>query len=225
MEIHNLLEDLVARKIHDVCRDDETSDTRHYCTSDECRLDAICYVLNRIQPRYVSSGRGLAHLAEELQNDQQLQIDLMRLIHEGLSRVSAVKRAFYGKPCCDQPSGPCFNFPTLQGRVLDGTRFAPLSNIMVTLLNEDGPVAMFDNRWSNPYDISEHTPGVYNFWPASSPAETVGETRSFEFSLRLEGDGFETLTHHFSLEITSETAAEVAVNLRRDHHLPDLYLF
>jgi competence protein ComFB len=225
MEIHNLLEELVTERLRDICREDESRAEQLYCTSPECRVDALCYVLNRMPARYVSSGRGYAHLIEDLNRDQQLQIDLTRLIHEGLTRVSAVTRNYYGKPPGEVPPGPCFNFPTLQGRVLEGSRFVPLSGVTVTLFGGDLPTPMFDNRWSNPYFISEHTAGLYNFWPASLPAEAPGEERTFEFRINLEYPGFTPLTHHFSLEITSQESADDMVSLQRDHHLPDLYLF
>ncbi|TVR67787.1 MAG: hypothetical protein EA427_12575 [Spirochaetaceae bacterium] len=225
MEIHNLLEELVTQRILEICREDDTRDESLYCTSEECRIDAICYVLNRIPPRYVSSGRGFAHLAEDLRRDQQLQIDLVRLAHEGLKRVSSVTRTFYGTPAGEAPPGPCFNFPTLQGRVLDGHQFFPLSGVTVTLYRGDEPAAMIDNRWSNPYIVSEQTAGMYNFWPASIPAETPGLHETFEFRVVLEREGFSPLTHHLSLDVTSEESATRTMNLQRDHHLPDLHLF
>lgn len=225
MEIHNLLEDLVEQRVAEVCREDQAREEPLYCTSAECRIDAVCYVLNRIPPRYVSSGRGFAHLAEDLRRDQQLQIDVVRLVHEGLKRVSTISRAFYGKPAEEVPEGPCFNFPTLQGRVLDGNRFFPLSDVEVSLYHGDELVDMIDNRWSNPYVISEQTAGTYNFWPVALPAEKAGIRHTFEFRLFLERDGFSPLTHHLSLDVTSEEQPQHTMSLRRDHHLPDLHLF
>lgn len=224
MEIHNLLEELVAKTVREVCEEAEQRGDARYCTSPECRTDVVCYVLNRIPPRYVSSGRGFAHLTEELFRDQQLQIDLVRLATEGLKRVSAVTRAFYGTPSEDTPAGPCFNFPTIKGRVLDGNTFFPVSNVAVTLQTKEGITPMFDNRWSNPYRISEQTAGMYTFWPASLPADAVGRTQTFDFEIHLDGEGFSPLTHFFSLVVSSEETVMRTMNLQRDHQLPDLYL-
>ncbi|SIP90335.1 competence protein ComFB [Alkalispirochaeta americana] len=225
MEIRNLLEEIAAAVVQDVCNEDSASQSPRYNTSQECRLDAICYVLNRIPPRYISSGRGYAHLTEELRGDTQLQVDLVRLAHEGLQRVSAVSRAFYGTPSGSVPPGPCFNFPTIKGRVLDGNSFFPLSEITVTLRQGGTEAAMFDNRWSNPYTTSEKTRGMYNFWPASVVAEEEQATRTFDFEILLEGPGFNPVTHFFSLECTSEKAVATMVSMQRDHTLPDLYMF
>ncbi len=225
MEIHNLLEELAVQTVQEICREDEARPDRRYGTSPEIQVDAVCYVLNRIQPRYVSSGRGYTHLMEQLYEDQQLQIDLVRLAHEGLKRVNAVTRAFYGKPSGEIPAGPCFNFPTIKGRVLDGNGFFPLSEVTVTLRHAGETAPMFDNRWNNPYMISDHTRGMFTFWPAPVPSKEAGTERPFEFEILVERDGFSPLTHYFTLDVTSEQTAKDTVSLQRDHRLPDLYLF
>lgn len=224
MEIHNLMEELVHATVNEICRDDEAGSGR-YCTSDQCRLDAICYVLNRIPPRYASSGRGLAHLTDELRGDRQLMVDLVTLAHEGLGRVSAVRRTYYGHRAAERSSGASFNFPTIKGRILDGGAFMPVSDLEVVLQEGGRPVEMFDERWSNPYRISDRTPGTFTFWPAPLPTDRAGETRSFDFELVSTAPGFYDLSHHFSIQLTSEDHAATGFGLDRDHQLPDLYLF
>jgi competence protein ComFB len=226
MEMHNLMEDLVRAAVDEVCADQDRSGDARYCTTTQCRLDAICYVLNRIPPRYVSSGRGLAHLTADLQDDQQLAVDIVRLVHEGLHRVSAVRRGYYGEDATEaNPPGACFNFPTIKGRILDGAGFMPLSEIDVELRHNDEPVDMFDVRWSNPCHVSEHSPGTYTFWPAPVSAERERVSRVFDFVLIADAPGYDRLVHHFSLELASDTHPSTTFNLDRDHHLPDLYLF
>jgi competence protein ComFB len=226
MEMHNLMEDLVRTAVDEVCREQERSEEGRYCTTSQCRVDAICYVLNRIPPRYVSSGRGLAHLTSDLQDDQQLAVDIVRLVHEGLHRVSAVRRGYYGEESTDRsPPGACFNFPTIKGRILDGAGFMPLSEIDVELRFDDAPVEMFDARWSNPCHVSEHSPGTYTFWPAPVTAEKERVGRVFDFVLIAEAPGYDRLVHHFSLELASDPHPTTTFNLDQDHHLPDLYLF
>jgi competence protein ComFB len=225
MEIHNLLEDLARDAVREICDEDEQRDPQRYHTAPECRVDAVCYVLNRMTPRYISSSRGLSYLTEELNHDPQLRVDLVRLAHEGLTRVSAVSREFYGSTVERLPEGPCFNFPTVVGRVLHGETFFPLSGVTVTLRLGGEVVSMFDNRWSNPSTIPAQTAGMYNFWPASIATDTAGETRRFEFEIALAHEGFSPLSHYITLERTSDTSVERMVSLQRDFHVPDLYLF
>lgn len=225
MEIHNLMEELVRSLVDEVSRDDEERPTRHYCTSDECRTDAICYVLNRLPGRYVSSGRGYAHLTEELKQDHQLGIDVLRLVHEGLGRVSATRRAFYDGGDSSPADGPVFNFPTIKGRLLDGLQFFPVTHVEVELLIDGARCEMYDHRWNNPYEIADQTPGTFIFWPAPRPAAAAGESRSWSCELQVTDSRFESFRHWFTIDLTSEAEPTRRFGLDRDFRLPDLYLF
>ena len=224
MEIHNLMEELVHSTVAELCQDDERG-AGQYCTTQQCRTDAVCYVLNRVAPRYVSSGRGLAHLTDDLRNDQQLMIDVVKLAHEGLHRVSAVRRGYYDVTQGRRIPGVCYNFPTIKGRILDGAAFMPVSGVDVELRRHDTLVEMFDERWSNPYRISDRTPGTFTFWPAPVEAEAPGETQAFDFQLVVNTPGYYELSHHFTVELSSDDRETQGFNLGRDHQLPDLYLF
>lgn len=226
MGIHNLMEELVVDVVKDICGEDEERENSRYCTTEQCRTDAVCYVLNRIAPRYVSSGRGLAHQSDEIENDFQLNADLMRIAHEGLARVTAVQRSYSGEPGTPgHQSAASYNFPSVKGRILNGSSFAPVAGVTVTLLGSDGPVQMFDSRWPNPFVIPDQHPGTFLFWPAPVEAQAVGESKSFDFELVATGDGsLEELHHIFSMELTSSTNRETAVTLTRDVGLGDLYM-
>jgi competence protein ComFB len=225
MEIHNVMEGLVTSAVEQVAREDAESDAPRYTVTEEYLTDAVCYVLNRVHPRYVSSGRGFAHLTSELQQDYQLGIDLVRLAHEGLHRVNAVRRTFYGSNNPHHPGGPCYNFGTIKGRLLDGARFSPVSDVEVVLLHKGTPVEMFDSRWSNPYRIPPQTPGNFHFWPAPVEADDNGESRDFPFELRIEDDRYEPLSHYFTCTARREEKENRVFSLERDVTLPDLYLF
>lgn len=225
MEIRNLMEELVRRAVEEIAQEDRESAQPRYCTGGECLIDAVCYALNRIPPRYVSSARGVAHIVEDLESDQQIAIDVVRLAHEGLSRISAVRRGYYDTEGDAQARGPSFNFPTVTGRVLDGTRFFPIGGVEVELLIDEERAPMFDQRWSNPYQLDDHAPGTYIFWPRPVVSANPGDKRVFSCELRVVGPGYDPLSHYFELQLTSTASVEDQVSLDREHKLPDLYLF
>ncbi len=225
MEIHNVMEELVASVVEEISRDDAASAKPRYSATEESRMDAICYILNRTTPRYVSSGRGFAHITNELQNDQQLGVDLMRLAHEALHRVSAVRRDFYNGGSAPHSAGPCYNFGTIKGRILDGARFSPVSGVAVTLMRDGTAVEMFDTRWSNPFEIPPQAPGTFNFWPAPIAASDNAATKEFPFELRVEDPRYEPLSHFFSVTAHRGEQETRTISLDRDIVLPDLYLF
>lgn len=225
MEIRNLMEELVRRTIEEIAREDGASSNPRYCISEDCLIDAVCYALNRVQPRYVSSARGIAHIVEDLESDQQIAIDVMRLAHEALTRVSSVRRGYYDTTGDEDAWGPSFNFPTITGRVLDGTSFFPIGGVEVELCIDEKPARMFDQRWHNPYPLDDHAPGTFIFWPRPIASSIPEESREFSCELRVRGGGYDPLSHFFTLGLTSADAVEEHVSLNREHKLPDLYLF
>lgn len=220
------MEEAVLRIVDEICDDQEQTGDSRYCTSNECRMDAACYVLNRVPQRYVSSARGQAHTELELASDQQLFVDLVTLAHEGLRRVSSVRRAFYGGEDASvrAVSGPHFYLPTIKGRLFNGVTFDLVTNVDVFLLRENEPAVMMDTRWQNPYTIVENTAGTYLFWPAPVPASQADTRSTFEFEVRVDARGFEPLRHFFTIERTSIDQIPDAMDISGEHRLPDLYL-
>ena len=224
MEIHNLLEDEVIRLIDEIC--DSAPVAREYCTQPECRLDAACFVLNRIAPRYVTSVRGHAHIEAEFGDNSQDTADIVALAHEALRRVTANRRDYYDDVTETGPSidGPCYVFPTIKGRLINGATFTPLAGVAVELLADGRRVEMIDNRWQNPYIVSERTPGTFLFRPAPVPAGSTGEKKAFEFGLRVEAPKFEPFHHYFSFELGASAQPSNSIRHASDFNLMDLFI-
>ncbi|WP_455382946.1 late competence development ComFB family protein [Salinispira pacifica] len=230
MEIHNLMEDEVIRIIGEIAEEDSRTKAYGYCTSPECRMDAACFVLNRVPQQYVTSGRGLAHVQSQFRDNPQLAVDLVTLAHEGLRRVSTVQRSYYGSDegADRQPSdssAPAFHFPAIRGRLLDCLTFAPVSGVDVWLKLEGGAASMVNGRWQNPYNIVENTAGSYLFWPAPRTAEKEGERKTFDFEVNVPETGdYEELHHFFKLEIVASDLDDRTLRLTRDFVMQDLFL-
>ncbi|MFP4113251.1 MAG: late competence development ComFB family protein [Spirochaetota bacterium] len=224
--IHNVMEDSVLRIVDEICDEDAASENPKYCTSNECRMDAACYVLNRVPQRYVTSARGQAHMELELGRDKQLYVDLVALAHEGLRRVSSFRRSFYNGEHSQITtlSGPQFYLPTIKGRFFNGASFSLVTDVEVSLLRDDETVPMIDSRWQNPYAIVGNTAGTYLFWPAPIPAENDGERRTFEFEIRVEASGYDEFHHYFTIDRLSVGQVPEALEMAGEHRLPDLYL-
>ena len=220
------METAVLKVVDEICDDDESSGSPRYCTSIDCRTDVACFVLNRIPQRYVSSQRGRIHTDVELTHDPQLLVDIVTLTHEGLHRVTSVRRSFYGDsgPPDRRGPGPRYHVPVILGRLLDGTTFDLVADATVHLLENGEPVRMLDARWQNPYRIVKQTAGNYLFWPASVAVERQGEDRVFEFEIRVSGEGYEQMRHFFSVKVAADQRIADALGSRAEHRLPDLYL-
>ena len=227
MDIRNLMEDYVKETVHELFDAEEKGSSGSWCTCDQCRMDVACYVLNRLKPEYVVSGRGVAYAEQDYIEKLQKTADIVSLVREGWAKINAAPRPYHSVAgeAPKAPSGPVFNIPPIMGRLFNGNNFDPISEGGITLSLDDGIVAMMDANWQNPYALSRNTAGTFIFWPAPVPAEGEGSLRRFGFSLSASFAGFEPLSHYFELELSSSREAITSFSLAKVNKLPDLYIF
>ncbi len=228
MEIHNLMEDKVIAILNEICDEEELTNNCGYCTSPECRIDAECFVLNRIPQCYVSSGRGFAHMENTFYDDHQIHIDIVALTHEGLRRVTSIQRNFYNNANSESEKideGLYFQFPIIKGRLFNSANFAPITGIDISFRHEGEEVPMVDTRWQNPYSIVHNTPGMYLFLPKPIEGKKENEEKDFVFELIVHDDMYEPFVHSFTIAVHAKkiNPAE-GMKSMRDYNLQDLFL-
>jgi competence protein ComFB len=228
MRIHNLLEEVVIDRINDFLKeygDRKTAD--ELAIVEEYKLDVACYVLNRIDPVYVVSGRGLAYLDLDYIEKLQRDADLVTLIHQGIERVTTVQRPHYEKRKTtgqEVPRGFFFNFPIVKGRVFNSLNFEPVHDIDVELLLGRERVPMIEETWANPCRIVQHTAGNFYFWPKPVAAAHEGAIDRREFEIAIMADAFEEIRHFFFVEVVAETGIIDYFRVNKILTLKDLYL-
>lgn len=229
MEIHNIVEDLVNETVRDLFQEEEKTRRLGYCTCPQCRHDVVCYVLNRLKPEYIVSGRGLAYASSEYQDKVQRQADAVSLGNEGWKQIDQAKRPHFdhklGKSAVAYPEPPVFNYPTIIGRIFNGTTFEPMNGIQIVLLRDGKTVKMIDPNWQNPCSLFSTTGGTFIFWPMAEKAESQGESRLVEFNLKAKAEGFGDFSHFFSVRVNSESSVQEQFSLQRQCTLPDLMMF
>jgi len=228
MNVHNLMEEIVISSVDTVYEQVKSEKISWLsCDCENCRLDTVSYVLNRVPPKYVVSGRGVTHASQSLASGQ-LKADLESLIIEGMRTVSSTKRPYHNQ---DRKAGsldtnkPAFNFFTLTGTVLDGNTFEPLTGATITL-KKDGKLAeMVDVTWSNPYTTVQSTKGAFSFWVKPVKAKKAGESKVFDLSIEIEAPDYEPLIRHFEVPVTSEATTRSELDSTYAIKLNDLVLF
>ena len=227
MKVRNQMEDLVLSIVDEIFDSREIQE-KDICTCSQCRLDVACFALNRLQPEYVISSRGLAYMKADYHTNIQRSADVVQLVKKGLEIVSKSKRPGFSHN--DQmedeiPDRPAYNFPVISGRIFNGTNFEPLLNKQVSLSMDGGPVAMFDSNWQNPYTIVSTIPGNYMFWPAPVDAPDLEKSRTFSFAIRLLDESFCDFTHVFDLEIKPSPRVMNSLQTNHSYNIQDLYVF
>ena len=231
MELHNTIKGPIISEVNEVFEILKSKENPgKFCTCDHCRMDVICYVLNRTPPRYIVSNRGASRVLDEGIGQQQQTADVSTLIYEGLKKVNqnlrpGIEHSETAEGRVQESEVPKFNIPTIMGRLFNGSNFAPLSGVDVELLWEGELVAMKDKNWQNPFHVVSNVEGNFSFWPAPVPASKVKNHKIFEYTLRVIAPEFETLYHLFKIPVSSEIQSTGSFNLDRTFKLPDLYMF
>lgn len=224
MQIYNITQEKVSELVNKAFDSDDRP--KELCLCYQCRLDVICYVLNRAKPVYVLSERGIAHLKDNYSNSLQELADLTRLIENGIKLVSQAKREHHLDPLdSDVPKAAAyFNFPTITGSVLSGVTFAPV-DANVTLILDDKLVEMKDSRWSNPLKLNAKSNENYLYWPKAITSDKVGEERTFIFQLKIEAEGYEPSSHIFELDLVAEEEFNNNFQAHNTHTCNNVLLF
>jgi len=231
MEVHNTVEDKVISEVDQIfAAFEKDGNPGKYCTCKQCRMDVICYTLNRLTPHYILSSRGASRVQSDNLECQQKAADISAQILEGLKRVKHNQRPNFdhsGVAGESEPDSklPVYNVPAIMGRIFNGNNFSPVSDAVVELLWNGELVPMKDRNWQNPYSLVPNTDGSYSFWPAADLASSANKRKIFEYTLRINAPGFETLNHFFKIPVASEIRIAGFFSLERTFKLPDLYLF
>ena len=229
MNVHNMMEDLVTAEVEKLY-DQVKKEGSPWLTCDckNCRLDTISYVLNRLPPKYVVSGRGVTHSNDIFEN-HQLLADISALAMEGLRIISTTKRPFHTlsrEDCVVQKqTEPSFNFPTFTGSILDGNTFEPIYGATVLLKLNGQSAEMVDMTWNNPTQTFQSTKGTFSFWVKTIPAEASNINKKFEFEIEVEAKGYEKTFQYFEVPITSEERANTELNTACSIKIRDIVLF
>jgi len=226
MNVHNIMESIVLDTVNEIF-EDKRKEGFDMAECLQCRLDVACYVLNRIKPEYIISGRGLLHFKDNYHELIQTKVDMVTLINAGIKKVTNTKRSYYNKKDANKNISTrfLFNFPSIIGSVLRGDNFVPAENLSISLLFENTPSKMIDNTWQNPFTIVKSTNGSFTFMPEPVAADEENEERTFNFEIRIEDNNFETINHFFKLNLTSEKNLITTFSIERTYKIESLYLF
>ena len=224
MQIYNITKEKVTDLVNKAF--DSKDRPEDLCLCYQCRLDVICYVLNRAKPVYVLSERGIAHLKDNYSNSLQEIADLTRLVENGVELVAKAKRSHHLETLNSEvkESTAYYNFPAITGSVLAGDTFSPVSaKIELTLDNKY--VEMKDSKWFNPMEIEETNNENYYFWPKAITAQEAGVERTFLFQIKVISDAYEVTSHFFEITLVSSKNLNDNFEIHNTYSCKNILLF
>ena len=228
MKVHNVMEELITTRVNLMYeRLNEAKPSWFTCDCEDCRLDVVSYVLNRIPPRYVVSGRGVVHTMK-LVPTPQIKADIDALVIEAVRAINSTKRPYHKDVAPNARSEKheiSFNFPIFSGSVFDGASFEPLIDCTITLKYGEDNADMIDKTWSNPCKTYAATNGSYSFWVKPFKADKVGESKYFTFTVEVTANGYTPASHAFSIPLVSEAEQRNEASTSYSLKIQDLFLF
>ncbi|MDR3116148.1 MAG: late competence development ComFB family protein [Treponema sp.] len=230
MGFYNINEDRVTTEVNAIFElIKRRGNPQKICTCSQCRTDIICYVLNRMEPHYVASNRGLARAIGKSIKYQQKKADIVSLIYEGINQIRHHRRPFTEHKGREDNfwnnQKPVFIVPVILGQIFNGINFAPLEEAQIELRHEQSLVPMMNSNWQNPYNLVSYIAGIFTFLPCPIPAASIGIHKNLGFSLIIKAPGFEELPSSFEIPVMSEILASNPFSMKRIFRLPDIYMF
>jgi competence protein ComFB len=238
--VHNSAEDLVVTLVDEIFDDESAAPPAAggpLCRCDQCRVDVVCYVLNRAEPAYIVSGRGLAHHQLDFETRLQREADLLTLVHRGIGQVMSARR--HGAVIRTPGEGAAsaagkaggVALPPVSGRLLTSADLRPAIDVEVALRLDGAVLAMVNENWQNPCRTAAQTPGAFIFWPAAIELTKQAASRpetadvvSVELEVTVDDARFQPFRHHFSVPSSLDRRGGRALDLERVSKLGDLYL-
>jgi competence protein ComFB len=228
MNVHNIMEEYVESRVKLMYAQLEKDRPAWLiCETEDSCPDVASYVLNRIPPRYIVSGRGIVHNTDLLDNTQ-LRADIDALALEGIRLINTVRRPYYKntRHAADvHLPQPSFNFPVFIGTVFDGSTFEPLPEAAITLKYGDLVVDMIDKTWSNPCNTYKSTKGTYSFWVKPFKADKPDISRHFNFTVEVSACGYSPVSYAFNIPLVSDNDSKIEMNTSYSLKIQDLFLF
>ncbi len=218
MVIKNLMEDKVIQFAKDYLNDiGKEVDTKLF-------NDIVVYTLNRVQPQYISSGRGFLNRAFDSE-DTQISIDVRRLIDEACSMIQRRDAdQLDNKIPVIKKSGFYIVYPILVGNAFYGENFSRVENATVTAYSDSVIAKSYSSSFPNPFVVTKHSPGrfVFCFEP-----EAVKEADTFiqHITLVTEAAGYPTTTTNVILELEATFCNENSIPALTTKEIENVYIF
>jgi competence protein ComFB len=194
MPVTNLMRDIVINILDEVLKkEQETNLTAN------SRDDIIAYVLNRVQPRYVTSERGLLYGILDAKYQVQQRVDILFLIYEAIYKILKRRDSSTASKETIIPEKSSY-LPHIVGQILEETSLGVVPDVEVMMLYGGKPASMVDTDWENPYKTKVATKGHFHFWPRYEEKE-MGKGPSIPFSITFRHDQCAAESIDLNLEV------------------------
>lgn len=228
MFFHNVMEEIMYKEVNRLYDEAKKNGEKWLvCDCIQCRVDSMCYALNRVKPRYIKSSKGLAYFFQvDFKMGSQFFVDISSVALEAMKVVQANRGPHTDEETEEVSSyKACFNFPTIKCKINNGNNLSPMNDVTVKLFLNDKLAEQMDVLWDNPCIVSCNMGGVCTFWPKPQKADEQGIAKDFNFVLVVEKENYESVRQTFSLNIVSAENVQENFDVTSCHEIKDIFMF
>ena len=126
------------------------------------RMDIIAYTLNRVQPQYVTSARGVLHSYNR--DDDEENIEILNIIEKSCEVIRRRKenRPMESIPVIEE-NGYYLTYPSIMGNICSANSFEKVENALVYMYYKDKLIEGYGANFPNPAVVSNNVPGKFMF--------------------------------------------------------------
>ena len=228
MFFHNVMEEIMYKEVNRLYDEAKKNGEKWLvCDCIQCRVDSMCYALNRVKPRYIKSSKGLAYFFQvDFKMGSQFFVDISSVALEAMKVVQANRGPHTDEETEEVSSyKACFNFPTIKCKINNGNNLSPMNDVTVKLFLNDKLAEQMDVLWDNPCIVSGNMGGVCTSWPKPQKADEQGIAKDFNFVLVVEKENYESVRQTFSLNIVSAENVQENFDVTSCHEIKDIFMF
>ena len=237
MIVKNIMEDIVINAVIEMLKDYDEKLLK--CSA--CVEDIVCYVLNRIDPKYITSGRGVLFIEKDFKHDLQKTADIYSHISEAIKLITekgwdeehlAENDFFYNNTVVYNDSF-YLNYPYFTGRVVMSDGSPLKEEVTITLFRKEDnkfvKAQMANPNWKNPFVTSVSTYGYYTFWvkPNVSKNQDKENIEEVTFRVSVKSKSYQPQEKFLNIKIKTEKARYLSVRtehaVRIEDTMIDLY--
>lgn len=156
MYLINLMEQKVSKLADSYFND------KNIPVNSNMRMDIIAYTLNRVNPQYVTSARGVLHSYDR--DPIQTNTDILSIIADACEIVTRRKenKLLESVPSIDE-SGYYLTYPSIIGNITSSCNFDKVDNALVYIFDNKKILQGYGVNFPNPAVVSSNVPGKFMF--------------------------------------------------------------
>ena len=126
------------------------------------RMDIIAYTLNRVQPQYVTSARGVLHSYDK--GDTEENIEILTTIEKA---CEVIRRRKENTPLESIPlieeNGYYLTYPSIMGNICSAKNSERVESALVYMYYKNKLIEGYGANFPNPAVVSKNVPGKFMF--------------------------------------------------------------